>query len=52
VAGGLEARNRWIRAVNALIANLEMAEIEPVRMANILGPVYHARREAELTARE
>ncbi len=54
VEGGaavVEARNRWIRAANALLATAEMAEVDAKIMAAIFGPMWAAEKTADRRGR-
>jgi hypothetical protein len=44
------ARNKWIRAINAVIATLELAEVDEETQAKLLGPIRAAERAADLRA--
>jgi len=41
------ARNRWIRAIHAVMANLDLAEVDEETQARLLGPVRAAERAAD-----
>jgi predicted aconitase with swiveling domain len=41
------ARNRWIRAINAVIATLVLAEVDEETQAKLLGPLRAAERAAD-----
>ena len=43
----LAARNKWIRAINALVSNLDLAETDDATLALVLGPLREAERRAE-----
>jgi hypothetical protein len=54
VEGGsavVDARNRWIRTANALLATAEMAELDPKVMAAIFGPMWAAEKTADRRGR-
>ncbi|MDI1476761.1 hypothetical protein [Polyangium sp. y55x31] len=47
----VKARNRWIRVVNALIADGELAELAPATEALVFGPLRDAEKKADARAR-
>ncbi len=49
-AHGLAARNRWIRAVNALVANAQLAELDEATDQLLFGALRLAEKSAERRA--
>jgi hypothetical protein len=47
----VQARNRWIRVVNAMLADAELAEIAPSTYVPIFGPLLEAEKKAESRSR-
>jgi hypothetical protein len=47
----VQARNRWIRVVNATLADAELVEIDPSTYVTIFGPLLEAERKAESRSR-
>lgn len=47
----VQARNRWIRVVNAFLADAELAEIDAATDATIFGPLRDAETKAESRSR-
>jgi hypothetical protein len=45
------ARNRWIRVVNSILADVELVELAAEAQATVLGPLRDAERKAEARAR-
>jgi len=43
----VQARNRWIRVVNALVADADLAEIDAAADLTIFGPLRDAEKKAE-----
>jgi hypothetical protein len=54
VGGGtfLKARNFWVRVVNAMVANAELADIDQSKTATIFGPLWNAEKKADERARQ
>jgi hypothetical protein len=48
----LKARNFWVRVVNALVANAELADIDADKRATIFGPFWNAEKKADERARQ
>jgi hypothetical protein len=46
-AANVSARNGWIRAVNALLANAELAELPPEQSADLFGALRQAEAKAD-----
>jgi hypothetical protein len=44
----MKARNKWIRAMNAVMATLELAEVDEETQAKLLNPIRAAERAADL----
>lgn len=47
----VKARNRWIRVVNALVADGELAELAPATEALVFGPLRDAEKKADARSR-
>jgi len=47
----LKARNFWVRVVNAMVANAELADIDAAKKATIFGPLWNAEKKADERAR-
>ena len=47
----VKARNRWIRVVNAFVADGELAELAPATEALVFGPLRDAEKKADARAR-
>ena len=43
----MAARNQWIRAVNALVANADLADLDAEKVKLIFGPLRHAEKAAD-----
>jgi hypothetical protein len=43
----IKARNKWIRAINTVIATLALAEVDEETQAKLLGPIRAAERAVE-----
>jgi hypothetical protein len=43
-----DARNRWIRVANAVIANADLAELDDAQQRTLLGPLRDAEAKADL----
>jgi hypothetical protein len=50
-AAVVTARNRWIRVVNSILADVELVELAAEAQATVLGPLQDAERKAEVRAR-
>lgn len=46
-AKAVAARNKWIRAVNALVTNAELAELDDATKTTLLGALRHADKMAD-----
>jgi hypothetical protein len=47
----VQARNRWIRVVNALLADADLAEIDAATDLTLFGPLRDAEKKAETRSR-
>ena len=48
----LTARNFWVRVVNAMVANAELADIDQDKMGTVFGPLWNAEKKADERARQ